>query len=126
MFPGEPVALAQLSIHHRRKPDASVIDEPPPAGHPGAQVVTDGAEDYPRAAGHVLGGMLAHPFDHGRRSAVAHGESLPGFAGAEEFAAGRSVEDRVPQEVRLAGIILWRSHDNPAACHAFADVIIGL
>ena len=84
------------------------------------------SEDDDRAAGHVLARVVADPLDDRDRAGVADGEPLARRAGAEELAAGRAVEHRVPDEARLARIARGRRDHDPAARHRLADVVVRL
>ena len=105
MLTAEPVHVDEFGIHHRRHSNPVVIDEDFTARHPGAEVVAHRPEHHQGAAGHVLGGMLPHSFDHRRGTAVADGEALAGFPGAEELPPSRTVEDGVPEQMGIAGIV---------------------
>src|SRR4029077_20005347 len=71
---------------------------------------------------HVLAGVIARAFDHDRRAAVANREPLAGPAGNKRLAAARAVKGGVADRgfARCAG----RPHDDPAALHALADVVV--
>ena len=75
-----------------------VVDVGLAAGHPGAEVAADRAEDDDGAARHVLAGVVADALDDRDRARVADGEALAGAAGAEELAAGRAVENGVAEQ----------------------------
>ena len=53
------------------------------AGHAGAEIEADGAENGGDSAGHVLATMLAHAFDNGDGTAVADGEPFADLPGDE-------------------------------------------
>ena len=84
------------------------------------------AEHDDRPARHVLAGVVADSLDDRGRARVPHREALPGRAGAEELAARRAVEDRVPEQDRLAGVASRRRDDDAPAGHRLADVVVRL
>src|SRR5579859_7887412 len=103
-----------------------IVEEDLAAAHPGADVPAEASEDDDGAARHVLAGVLADALDDGGRARVPYGESLACLSCAEELAAGGAVEHRVPEQDRGAGVVLRRAHDDPAAAHALADVVVRL
>src|SRR5262249_18384691 len=97
-----------------------------PARHTGAEVPAMRTENDDRAAGHVLTGVIADPFDDGDGARVADTEPLPCGAGDVELASGRAVEHGVPGQAWLTGVAHgWRDCD-PAAAHRLADVVVGV
>jgi hypothetical protein len=97
------------------------------AGHAGAEIETERAEDDGDAAGHVLATVLANAFDHGESAAVANGKALPSASGDEKLAGGRAVKDSVAGEnVAAAGSGESSRDGDGAAGKSLADVIVGL
>src|SRR5260221_3960197 len=73
-------------------------------GHAGPKVQSDWAQDERHAAGHILATVLANPFDHRERAAIANGKAFAGAASNEKLSGGCAVEDRVTrQNVGTAG-----------------------
>src|ERR1700687_3924114 len=126
MLAAKPVGVHKLAIYNAGQSDPGVVDKDFATRHPGAEVMSDGAEHDQGASGHVLGAMLPHALDHGRGAAVADREALARLSRAEELAAGCAIEDGVAQQVWLARIIGRRPHDDSAAPHPLPDVIIRL
>lgn len=97
------------------------------AGHTGAEVEADGAEDEGDAAGHIFTAVLADAFDDGEGAAVADGEAFAGPACYEELAGSGAVKNRVSSEDVAATRGSGTGGDGDgAAGKAFADVIVGL
>src|SRR5262249_47515407 len=95
-------------------------------GHPGAEVPPMRTEHDHRAAGHVLAGVVAHPFDDGDGARVADGEALARSARDVELAPGRAVQPGVPGKTRLAGVSRRRRDRDPPPAHRLADVVVGV
>src|SRR5581483_4771952 len=96
------------------------------AAHPGAEVPPDWPEDGDGAVRHVLAAVVADPLDDRVRARVPHREPLARATGAEELAAGRAVQNGVPDQHGVAGVALGRADRDPAAAHPLADVVVRL
>src|SRR4029077_7405523 len=96
------------------------------ARHSRAEVVAHRAEHHQGPAGHVLGSVLPHPLDHRGGAAVADREALARFPGAEELASCRAIEDGVPEQVWIAGVIGRWPQNDPSPAHTLSDVIVRL
>src|SRR5260221_836790 len=95
------------------------------AGHAGAKIEADRAENHGDTAGHVLAAVLADAFDHCNSTAVADGEAFADLSGDEEPARGGPVQHRVAGEhVAAFGSILAGADGDGIAGEAFADVIV--
>src|ERR1700723_3452330 len=68
------------------------------AGHAGAEIEAERAEDQDDAAGHVFAAVLADALDDSKGAAVADGEAFAGAAGYEELAGGGTIENCVACE----------------------------
>mmetsp|Transcript_52028 Transcript_52028/g.113312 ORF Transcript_52028/g.113312 Transcript_52028/m.113312 type:complete len:464 (+) Transcript_52028:625-2016(+) len=99
------------------------------AGHAGAGVPADLAEDDDDAARHVLAAVVAGTLDDGLRVGVAHGEALARAAAREELAARGAVEAGVADDDRLGrvegGVGGRLDHDAPPV-HPLGHVVVGV
>ena len=68
--------------------------------------------------------MLPCAFDHCGRAGVTHGETLAGSPGDEQHPAGRAVQHRIPDEVRVAGVVRGCAHGDQPSAHALANVVV--
>src|SRR5262249_42906714 len=79
--------------------------------------------------GHILTCVVTRPFNHRRRAAIPHTESLARATRREERATRRAVQDCITDDDILSSVELcligW-ANDNHAAAHPFADGIIRL
>src|SRR5439155_13258800 len=114
----------ELRIDLRGERLRRVVDEGLAPGHPGPQVVPDRTEDHHPATGHVLARVHARAFDDGERPGVPDGEPCAGAARAVELAAGRAIQDGVPDEDGIAGVTRRRLDDDASAAHALPDVVV--
>src|SRR3990172_3779921 len=96
-FPAPP-RPAGLRGAGRREGPVGVEHVGDPAAHAGREVPARRAEHDDAAAGHVLAAMVADTLDDGVRPGVANREALAGKAAEERPAAGRAVEDGVPDD----------------------------
>src|SRR5690242_15926130 len=95
------------------------------AGHAGAKINADRAENHGDSAGHVFAAMLADALDDRNGSAVTDGETLADLSCDEELAGGGAVQHRVAGEhVAAFGSVLTGVDDDGATGEAFADVIV--
>src|SRR5579859_2393691 len=97
------------------------------AGHAGREVAPGGAEHQDDPAGHILAAVVAHALDHGEGAAVADGEALAGLPRYVERPARGPVEQGIAGD-RVRGRPVAgrgrRPHDDHAAGHAFADIVV--
>src|ERR1700730_7420550 len=117
MLAAETMGIDQLGVHHRRQSDPSVVNKDFATRHARAEVVSHGAKHHQRAPGHVLRAMLPHAFDPRRGTTIAPREPLAGSSSAEQFAAGRAVENGVAEQVWFARIVGRRPYDDPPTAH---------
>ena len=65
---------------------------------PAAKVAPGPAEHDHPPAGHILAAMIAHPFDHRMRPAVAHAETLARHPADIGLTGGRAVKGHIPDD----------------------------
>ena len=73
------------------------------SGHTGCKVAPGAAEHDHPAAGHVLAGMVADPFDHGGGAGVAHGKAFAGHPANVGFTGCGTVQRDVADDDVLFG-----------------------
>src|SRR5207248_8539336 len=106
-----------------------VVDEQLAAGHAGADLVLDRAQDQHPPARQVLAGVLAGGLGHDGRAGVADAEAVAGPPADEHRAAGRPVADVVaghaldlPAVARP--VVVERHHHRPAG-DALGHAVLG-
>src|SRR5277367_3790690 len=96
------------------------------AGHAGAKIQSERAEDEDDAAGHVFAAVLADTLDNRQGAAIANGEALSSTACDEELAGGGTVKNGVAGEnVAAARGGGAGGNRNGATGETFSDVVIG-
>src|SRR5690606_451304 len=99
------------------------VDVGDAAGHAGAEVAPDAAEDHRETARHVFERVVADALHDRGRAGVAHEEALPHEAADEDAPARRAVADDVAgDDVLLRGVDAEavRADDDLAAGEALA------
>ena len=109
----------------------AIVDVGDAARHSGGEIPAGGTEDEGHSAGHVLAGVVADAFDHGRGARVAHAEAFGGDAAHQRRARRGSVETGVAGDDVLFGAevcvaILGRVDDHCAARQSFGHVVVGV
>src|SRR5262249_24773726 len=95
-------------------------------GHPRTEVDSGRPQHDDNATGHVFASVLARTLHHGKGSAIAHGEALPGRAGYVQLARGGAVEHGVAgQDIAAHRGFLPGIDRDHAPTEALADVVVG-
>ena len=116
-------------VQRRRVAPARVVEVGTAAGHAGAEVGADGAEDDDGAAGHVLAAVRADALDDGFGAGVPDGEAHPRAADQVQPAAGRAVQHGVAGDRLGGGVgaeVGFGGDRDRAAGQALGDVVVGL
>src|SRR3546814_6048118 len=95
------------------------------AGHAGAEVRADGAEDHRGAAGHIFAAVRAASLDDDLGARVAHRKALARLARREQRARGRAIKDGVADDAVVLAAQRARHggpHDDAATRQALADL----
>src|SRR5207249_10250517 len=99
------------------------------AGHARAEIFAGASEDDDRAIRHVFAAVVAEAFDDGDAAGVAHAKAFARAAAREQHSARRAIHHGVADDrvfVRDKFPVSRRAHDDLAAAHALADVIVRL
>src|SRR5438445_2836766 len=97
-----------------------------PPRHACAQMRARRAKNNNYPSSHILAGVLARAFDHGKSATVAHSKPLAYTARNVQLTAGGAIKDGVAREdVAPARGFLTRADRNGAAVQALAHVIVG-
>ena len=135
MQPAAPVAAGDaapedgLRVRARFETPVGVEDERHAAGHAGAEIVADRAQDDRLAAGHVFAAVRAAALDDGDGAGIAHAEPLARLPGGEQFARRGAVEDGVADDrvlVRRQRAGGRGADDDLAAGKPLADIVVGV
>ena len=125
----ERLELDHLGVEPPRQHAERVVHKGDAPRHPGREVAARRAQDEDGAAGHVLTGVVPHPFHDRDRPGVADTEALAHLAPDEGRARRRPVEHDVagddlllsPKRGGLGG-----THDEDPAREALAEVVVGV
>src|SRR5438552_9043615 len=97
-----------------------------PTRHPCDYIRARRAKNNNYPSSHILAGVLARAFDHGKSPTVAHSKSFAHTPGDIQFAAGCAIKDGVARDyVAPARGLLTCTNRNRAPAQALAQVIVG-
>jgi hypothetical protein len=96
------------------------------AGHAGAEIKAERAEDEDHAPGHVFAAMLADAFDDGESTAIANSKTFAGAACDEKLAGSGTIKNGVSGEHVAATRGSGTGGDGDSATgETFPHVIVG-
>src|SRR3990172_7187270 len=121
VLPRERDERDELIVHEAL---LGVEQEARAARHPRPEIAPVGTEHDDGASGHVLARVIADTLHNGRRTRVAHRETLTRATGAVQLTAGRAIEDGVAEQAGVAGVTGGRSDQDPASAHRLPDVVV--